>query len=86
MAAILEFTHNAMSKVRSGVTSGISENLTVDTKIMNLFRFSGEIITIYCSALHKWRPSCILPPFRKKQSTTHIFLKPHNHENPQFSL
>ena len=38
MKVILDFTHNAMSKVISGHTimSGIHENHMVDTKIMNL--------------------------------------------------
>ena len=35
------------------VTSGISENPTVDTKIMNLFHFCREIIAINCLALRK---------------------------------
>ena len=39
MEAILDFTHNAMSKIISGYTimSGIHENPMVDTKIMHLF-------------------------------------------------
>ena len=38
MEAILDFTHNAMSKIISGHTimSGINENPIVDTKIMHL--------------------------------------------------
>ena len=38
MKAILDFTHNAMSKIISGHTimSGIHENPMVNTKIMNL--------------------------------------------------
>ena len=46
MAAILDFTHNAMSKILSDYTtmSGITENRIefVDIKIMNLQLFCRE--------------------------------------------
>ena len=41
MVAILDFTHNAMTKIISGYTimSGIPDNNMVDTKVMNQFIF-----------------------------------------------
>ena len=55
MVATLDFTHNAMEKVRSGHTrmSDILENHMVHTKIK-------LVISIHCFTLHKWRPSWIL--------------------------
>ena len=45
MAAILDFTHNAMSKVISDHTtsSGIPENPIVDSKIMKLRLFCEKL-------------------------------------------
>ena len=61
IAVILDFTHNALSKVPVGhkTMSGIDKNPMVDTKVMNFVK----IISIYRLTLHKWRPSWILPHY-----------------------
>ena len=63
MAAILDFTHNAMNKVRSGHTrmSDILENPMAHTKIcLCFYSVQNDINNYYCFTLHKWRPSRIL--------------------------
>ena len=54
MAAILDFTHNEMTNVRSGHTpmSDILEN-----EIMIVPLLYKKMISIYCFTVHKWRPS-----------------------------
>ena len=49
MAAILDFSHNAMTKVRSGQTrmSDILENPMVHTKIMIVLLFENDINSLF---------------------------------------
>ena len=55
MAAILDFTLNAITKVRSGHTpmSDMLWNLMVHTKIMIFASILHKMIPIYCFTLHK---------------------------------